>query len=101
MEATSLLEETLGSCSVPVAILHVCSHSEVPGFFTTGNATADRAAGMLIFIVREDCDLQSSLHIGARALARACSIPLSVAHDVVQTCPHCNSAPTIGAGINP
>ena len=99
-EAAGLLEEALASCSAPVAILHVCSHSDVPGFFTAGNAVVDRAAHTLVFMVHKARDLHATLHIGARALARTCSIPLSVARDVVQGCPHCNSAPVIEAGVN-
>ena len=77
------------------------SHSEVPGFFTTGNAVSDKAASMQVFTVQKAHDLHSTLHIGAHALFRTCSIPLSVARDVVQACPHCNSAPVIGARVNP
>jgi len=91
-----MLEETLASRTAPVAILHVRSHSEVPGFFTAGNAVADKAASTQVFTVQEAHDLHSVLHIGVHALSRACSIPLSVACDVVQACPHCNSAPVIG-----
>lgn len=95
------LEEALAARSAPAAVLHVHSHSEVPGFFTTGNAVADRAAGNLVFTLRQAKDLHATLHIGARALARTCSIPLVEARDVVRACPHCNSAPAIGAGVNP
>jgi len=91
-----MLEEALASPTAPVATLHVCSHSEVPGFFTAGNAVADKAASTQVFTVQEAHDLHSVLHIGVHALSRACSIPLSVACDVVQACPHCNSAPVIG-----
>ena len=91
-----MLEETLASRTAPVAILHVHSHSEVPGFFTAGNAVADKAASTQVFTVQEAHDLHSVLHIGVHALSRACSIPLSVACDVVQACPHCNSAPVTG-----
>uniref|UniRef100_A0A8C2U3S0 Uncharacterized protein n=1 Tax=Coturnix japonica TaxID=93934 RepID=A0A8C2U3S0_COTJA len=100
-EIAFLLEEALAFRSAPVAILHVRSHSEVPGFFTTGNAMADRVAGGQVFTLQKARDLHSTLHIGARALSRTCSIPLSAARDVVQTCPHCNSAPVLGAGVNP
>jgi len=100
-EAAGILEEALAYRTAPVAILHVRSHSEVPGFFTTGNAVADKAASMQVFTAQEARDLHSTLHIGARALSRACSIPISVARDVVQACPHCNSSPIIGARVNP
>ena len=100
-EAAGILEKALACRTAPVAILHMRSHSEVPGFFTTGNAVADKAASMQVFTAQEARDLHSTLHIGARALSRACSIPISVACDVVQACPHCNSAPVIGAGVNP
>lgn len=101
MTNAALLEDALVARSAPVAILHVRSHSDVPGFFTMGNDTADRLAGGQVFTLREARDLHSALHIGARALARTCSIPVTVAREVVQTCPHCNSAPALGAGINP
>ncbi|XP_015704681.2 LOW QUALITY PROTEIN: uncharacterized protein LOC107306240 [Coturnix japonica] len=96
-----LLEDALVYRADPVAILHVRSHSDVPGFFTVGNEVADRAAGGHIFTLREARDLHAALHLGARALARTCSIPITLAREVVQTCPHCNSAPALGAGVNP
>ena len=100
-EAAGILEKALACRTAPVAILHVRSHSEVPGFFTTGNAVADKVASTQVFTAQEARDLHSTLHIGARALSRAYSILISVAHNVVQACPHCNSAPVIGAGVNP
>ena len=99
--AAALLEDALAIRVAPVAILHVRSHSEVPGFFTAGNDMADRIAGNQVCTLQEARDLHSALHIGAKALARACSIPITVAREVVQTCPHCNSAPALGAGVNP
>lgn len=101
METASLLEEALVSRSAPIAILHVRSHSEIPGFFTAGNAAADKIAGTQVLTLQAARDLHSALHIGARALARTCSIPLQLAREVIQTCLHCNSAPVIGAGVNP
>lgn len=95
------LEEALTERSTLVAVLHVRSHSDVPGFFTTGNAIADQVAGAQVYTLGEARDLHTTLHIGAQALARACSIPLSEARGVVQACPHCNSAPVISAGVNP
>nr|P10399.1 RecName: Full=Retrovirus-related Pol polyprotein; Includes: RecName: Full=Reverse transcriptase; Includes: RecName: Full=Endonuclease [Gallus gallus] len=86
--------------TAPAAVLHVRSHSDVPGFFTTGNALADQHAGHKVLTVRE-ADLHSTLHLGARALSRTCSIPMAVAREVVQACPHCNSAPALSAGVNP
>ncbi|NXN96047.1 POL1 protein, partial [Rhinopomastus cyanomelas] len=87
----SLLEEALVTRSAPVVILHVCSHSEVPGFFSIGNAIADKVAGTQVYTLQAARDLHSSLHIGARALAWVCSIPLSSTREVVLACPHCNS----------
>lgn len=87
--------------TAPAAVLHVRSHSDVPGFFTTGNALADQHAGHKVLTVREARDLHSTLHLGARALSRTCSIPMAVAREVVQACPHCNSAPALSAGVNP
>lgn len=96
-----LLEEALTARTAPAAVLHVRSHSDVPGFFTTGNALADQHAGHKVLTVREARDLHSTLHLGARALSRTCSIPMAVAREVVQACPHCNSAPALSAGVNP
>ena len=64
-EAAGMLEEALASRTATVAILHVRSHSEVPGFFTTGNAVADKAASTQVFTAQEARDLHSTLHIGA------------------------------------
>lgn len=100
-KAAGVLEEGLATRIAPIAIFHVHSHSEVPGFFTTGNEVADRAASTHIFTVQDACDLHSTPQIGAHTLSRTCSIPLSVAHDVAQTCPLCNSALVIGVGVNP
>ncbi|XP_021244215.1 uncharacterized protein LOC110394586 [Numida meleagris] len=74
--------------------------SEVPSLFTTRNAIADRVANVLIFTVQEACD--SILYVDV--LARMFSIPLiplSAARIAVHTCPHCNSTPKKGAGVNP
>ena len=100
-EAALILEDALCTRVEPIAILHVRSHSGVPGFFLEGNAAADAAAGSRVLTIRKARDLHSTLHIGARALARACGISITAARDVVQACPHCNSAPAIGAGVNP
>ncbi|NXO00615.1 POL1 protein, partial [Rhinopomastus cyanomelas] len=89
--AASFLEEALVARSAPVAILRVCSHSEVPGFFAVGNAVADKVAGTQVYTLQAARNLHSTLHIGAQALAQVCSIPLSSAHEVIQACPHCNS----------
>ncbi|NXO04527.1 POL1 protein, partial [Rhinopomastus cyanomelas] len=91
MTVASLLEEALVARSAPVTILHVHSHSEVPGFFPTGNTVADKVAGMQVYTLQAACDLHSTLHIGARALARVCWIPLLSAREVIHACPHCNS----------
>ena len=64
-EAAGMLEEALASRTATVAILHVRSHSEVPGFFTAGNAVADKAASTHAFTAQEARDLHSTLHIGA------------------------------------
>nr|NP_955612.1 p32 IN [Rous sarcoma virus] len=51
--------------------------------------------------LREAKDLHTALHIGPRALSKACNISMQQAREVVQTCPHCNSAPALEAGVNP
>lgn len=99
--AAFILEDALSQRSAMAAVLHVRSHSEVPGFFTEGNDVADSQATFQAYPLREAKDLHTALHIGPRALSKACNISMQQAREVVQTCPHCNSAPALEAGVNP
>ena len=99
--AAFVLEDALSQRTAMAAVLHVRSHSDVPGFFTEGNTVADAQATLQAYPLREAKDLHTAFHIGPRALSRACNIPVQQAREVTQACPYCNSAPALEAGVNP
>ncbi|NWZ33335.1 POK25 protein, partial [Brachypodius atriceps] len=45
--------------------------------------------------------LHESLHIGPKALAKRCNIPMTDAKHIVATCPYCQKSPLWLSGINP
>ncbi|NXP01808.1 POL1 protein, partial [Certhia brachydactyla] len=81
--AAIMIEEALSSRQGTVSVIHINSHNPVKGFFQTGNDKADAAANGLWTFDNE------SLHVGAKALAKKCDIPISDAKHIVATCPHC------------
>ncbi|NWU71640.1 POL1 protein, partial [Pterocles burchelli] len=83
-----MLEEALSSQKGTISVIHINSHSPIKGFFQTGNDKADAAAKGL-WTLRDACQLDESLHIGAKALAKTCGISVTDAKHVVATCPHC------------
>ncbi|NWY76813.1 POL1 protein, partial [Erithacus rubecula] len=86
--AAIMIEEALYSHQGTVLVMHVNSHNPVKGFYQTGNDKADAAAKGLRTL-QEARQLHESLHIGAKALAKRCSISISDAKHIVATCPHC------------
>ncbi|NWH91320.1 POL1 protein, partial [Aegithalos caudatus] len=85
---TLLLEEALLSRKGTISVIHVNSHDPVKGFFQTGNDKADAAAKGL-WTLRDARQLHESLHIGAKALAKRCSISPTDAKHIVAARPHC------------
>ncbi|NWY69242.1 POL1 protein, partial [Erithacus rubecula] len=83
-----MIEEALYSRQGTVSVIHVNSHNPVKGFYQTGNDKADAAAKGL-WTLQEARQLHKSLHMGAKALAKRCSISISDAKHIVATCPHC------------
>ncbi|NXA57568.1 POL1 protein, partial [Nothocercus julius] len=87
--ATALmLEEALFSRKGTISVIHVNSHNPIKGYFQIGNDKAD-AAAKGVWTLRDARQLHESLHIGAKALAKRCRIPITDAKHIVATCPHC------------
>ncbi|NXY47438.1 POL1 protein, partial [Ceuthmochares aereus] len=83
-----MLEEALFSRKGTISVIHVNSHDPIKGFFQIGNDKADAAAKGL-WTLTDARQLQESLHIGAKALAKKCGIPVADTKLIVATCPHC------------
>ncbi|NXR69591.1 POL1 protein, partial [Rhadina sibilatrix] len=86
--AATMIEEALSARPGTISIIHVHNHNSVKGFFQVGNDKADAVAKGL-WTLQEAKQLHESLHVGAKALAKRCNIPMSDARHVVATCPHC------------
>ncbi|NXP43050.1 POL1 protein, partial [Leiothrix lutea] len=86
--AAIMTEEALSSRQGTISVIHINSHNPVKGFFQIGNNKADAAAKGL-WTLQEARQLHESLHVGAKALAKKYSIPITDARHIVATCPHC------------
>ncbi|NXI25652.1 POL1 protein, partial [Sterrhoptilus dennistouni] len=94
--ASSTKATTTGTMS----LIHVNSHNPIKGLgYQTGNDKADATAKGL-WTLREaqlqwpqrggdTQQLHDTLHIGAKAIAKQCRVPISDARHIVATCPHC------------
>ncbi|NXQ01163.1 POL1 protein, partial [Vidua macroura] len=82
------LEEAPYSREGTISVIHINSHNPIKGFFQIGNDKADAAAKGL-WALRDARQLHETLHIGAKALANKCGIPIIDAKHVVATCPYC------------
>ncbi|NXH01728.1 POL1 protein, partial [Loxia leucoptera] len=82
------IEEALYSREGTISVIHINSHDPIKGFFQIGNDRAD-AAAKGIWTLRDAHQLHETLHIGAKALAKKCVIPIADVKHVVGTCPHC------------
>ncbi|NXE17246.1 POL1 protein, partial [Lophotis ruficrista] len=78
------LQQRAGTSS----IIHLRSHQTGPGPLIEGNEKADQAAAG-IWTVQDAKTLHEQLHLGAKALAKECKIPISEARRIVATCPYC------------
>ncbi|NXK81295.1 POL1 protein, partial [Amazona guildingii] len=68
-----MLESHLQDRGSTVSILHVKSHTNVPGYYQRGNAVADQAATR-VYTLQDARALHDHFHIGARGLAKSCNI---------------------------
>ncbi|TRZ05135.1 hypothetical protein HGM15179_021972, partial [Zosterops borbonicus] len=98
--AALMIEEALHSRQGTVTVIHVNSHNQIKGYFQLGNDKANAAAKGL-WTLQDARQLHESLHIGAKALAKRCNIPMSDAKHIVATCPHCQKSPLWSSGVNP
>ncbi|NWZ37237.1 POL1 protein, partial [Brachypodius atriceps] len=83
-----LIEEVLYSWQGTISVTHIKSHSPIKGFFQIGNDKADTAAKGF-WTLQDARQLHESLHIGAKALAKKCDVPITDAKHILATCPHC------------
>ncbi|KAF4805265.1 Gag-Pro-Pol polyprotein [Turdus rufiventris] len=98
--ATLIIEEALHSRQGTVTVVHINSHDPIKGYFQIGNDKADAAAKGL-WTIQDARQLHESLHIGAKALAKQCNIPMSDTKHIVATCLYCQKSPLWSSGVNP
>uniref|UniRef100_A0A672U120 RNA-directed DNA polymerase n=1 Tax=Strigops habroptila TaxID=2489341 RepID=A0A672U120_STRHB len=99
-DISNALQEALGKRTGTVTVIHINSHQNCPGPLVEGNTKADSAAKRL-WTLQQASELHRKLHIGAKALAKECNIPIREAREVVATCPYCQHSPLWEAGVNP
>ncbi|NWH84815.1 PO113 protein, partial [Aegithalos caudatus] len=59
------------------------------------------AAAKGLWTLQDARQLHESLHVGAKALAKKCDIPIADAKHIVATCPYCQKTPLWQGGVNP
>ncbi|NXA57153.1 POL1 protein, partial [Nothocercus julius] len=87
-EIAVMLNDALNERTGTVSVIHVMSHQSGPGPIIEGNRKADQAAAG-IWTLQKARLLHQQLHIGAKALAKECNIPITEARKVIATCPYC------------
>ncbi|NXE13568.1 POL1 protein, partial [Lophotis ruficrista] len=87
-EIDTMLLDTLQQRTGTSSIVHIRSHQTGPGPLIEGNTKADQAATG-IWTVQDAKALHERSHVGAKALAKECKIPISEARRIVATCPYC------------
>ncbi|NWX93773.1 POL1 protein, partial [Nothoprocta pentlandii] len=87
-EIAFLLEDALQQRQSTCSVMHVNSHQHYPGLFAEGNDMVDKAANK-VWTLSEVRETRDFLHLGAKALAKHCGIPISQAREVVTGCPYC------------
>ena len=105
----TLLQELiflLDSRSAPYFVMHIRSHTSLPGFLAEGNRRADLLT--LPVQVLPDRIAQAKLshsffHQNAGALKRQFDLTSNQASNIIAVCPDCqkHSFPSIAAGVNP
>ncbi|NXK43690.1 POK11 protein, partial [Piprites chloris] len=101
------LWRTLLQRTVPYFVLHVRSHTSLPGFFVEGNARADALVSAAALGPVPNTHQQAVLshqffHQGAEALRRQFGLTHSVARSIVSSCPDCHHSHTpVYFGTNP
>ncbi|NXA97650.1 POK11 protein, partial [Melanocharis versteri] len=96
----------------PYYIMHVRSHTDLPGPICEGNRRADALAAPLVALVTtpsvpdtfQKAKLSHQLyHQNAPALVRMFQLTCDQARSIVATCPNCSKhqVPSLGMGVNP
>lgn len=92
----------------PYHIMHVRSHTDLPGFIADGNRRADALAMAVQTANVPNIFAQAKLshaffHQNVPALVRMFKLSKDQAKAIVATCPNCQSyqIPSIGMGVNP
>jgi hypothetical protein len=87
--------------SAPCFVGHLCSHTNLPGPLTQGNAIAD-AATQLVFVLQQAQDSHARHRQNTDALKKQFGVSREAAHQIVRSCTSCPqhfSVPTFD--INP
>ncbi|TRZ19392.1 hypothetical protein HGM15179_007720 [Zosterops borbonicus] len=92
----------------PFYVMHVRSHTELPGFIAEGNQRADALAAPVAMTPLPDVFQQAKIshqlfHQNAPGLVRQFHLSRDQAKAIVATCPSCqrHAVPTMHAGVNP
>lgn len=104
----STLVQRVSHRKSPIFIMHIRSHTDLPGFITEGNKKADTLAAPIHVATLPDRFQQAKLshsrfHQNAPALVRMFNLTRDQARAVVATCPNCQPSqlPSLGSGVNP
>lgn len=92
----------------PFYVMHVRSHTDLPGFIAEGNSRADALAAPLQLAGQPNIFQQAKLshqqfHQNAPALVRQFHLRRDQARAIVSTCPNCQESalPSLTSGVNP
>uniref|UniRef100_A0A8C9N3Y6 RNA-directed DNA polymerase n=1 Tax=Serinus canaria TaxID=9135 RepID=A0A8C9N3Y6_SERCA len=91
----------------PFYVLHVRSHTSLPGFIVEGNARADKLASPAWVAPQPDTLAQAKashgfFHQNAHTLQKQFQLTPTEARDIVESCDDCHAlAPPLPAGVNP
>uniref|UniRef100_A0A8C0UHM9 Uncharacterized protein n=1 Tax=Cyanistes caeruleus TaxID=156563 RepID=A0A8C0UHM9_CYACU len=92
----------------PFFVMHVRSHTDLPGPVAEGNQVADSLAAPVSMAQLPDLFQQAKLshqmfHQNVPGLVRQFHLRRDQARAIVATCPHCQTTamPSLGSGVNP
>lgn len=102
-----MLKTSLDERTTPYYVLHIPSHTDLPGFITEGNRQADKLTALVTVIPLPNHSEQARLshsfyHQSAQSLKKQFSLSWAEPCTIVQTCPDCQpSATHSNNGVNP
>uniref|UniRef100_A0A8C3DZ53 Uncharacterized protein n=1 Tax=Corvus moneduloides TaxID=1196302 RepID=A0A8C3DZ53_CORMO len=107
-ELLSKLVNLVSHREQPYYVMHVRSHTDLPGFIAEGNRRADALAAPAVMAPLPDIFEQAKIshrqfHQNTPALVRQFNLKHDQARAIVAACPECHqlALPAIGTGINP